>query len=145
MSSGPGTTFTWVNRISGLHLPSRALRADRPRSRTGENARDPFHLASQRAQMGDEAEQTEETTPREMNADPWQDHIRLSEFEPRFICTACGGRGAEIRPVLRWDKTGRHWCAYAGLSSQMSCPHSHRKSRTIKFRRTSKNVSVKRK
>jgi hypothetical protein len=21
MSSGPGTTFTWVNRISGLHLP----------------------------------------------------------------------------------------------------------------------------
>ena len=54
--------------------------------------------------MGDEAEQTEETTPREMNADPWQDHIRLSEFEPRFICTACGGRGADIKPDLHWDK-----------------------------------------
>jgi hypothetical protein len=36
-------------------------------------------------------------------------------------------------------------CAYPGFSSQIICPHSHRKSRTVKFRRTSKNVPVKRK
>jgi len=24
------------------------------------------------------------------SADPWPDHIRLSDLEPRFVCTACG-------------------------------------------------------
>jgi hypothetical protein len=28
------------------------------------------------------------------------DNIRLSDVEPGFTCTACGRRGAEIRPKL---------------------------------------------
>jgi hypothetical protein len=39
-------------------------------------------------------------------ADPWPDHIRLSDLEPRFVCTACGQRGAGIRPDFHWDKPG---------------------------------------
>jgi hypothetical protein len=40
------------------------------------------------------------------SADPWPDHIRLSDLEPRFVCTACGRRGADIRPDFHWDKPG---------------------------------------
>jgi len=36
------------------------------------------------------------------NADPWPDHIRLSDLEPRFVCTACGRRGADIRSDFHW-------------------------------------------
>jgi hypothetical protein len=36
-----------------------------------------------------------------MNADRWADDIRLSDIEPDFICTACGKRGAEVRPKFR--------------------------------------------
>jgi hypothetical protein len=28
-----------------------------------------------------------------MNADHWPDDLRLSDIEPRFVCTACGKRG----------------------------------------------------
>ena len=42
----------------------------------------------------------------EMSADPGPDHIRLSDLEPRFICTACGRRGADIRPDFHWDRAG---------------------------------------
>ena len=30
-------------------------------------------------------------------ADKWPDDLRLSVIEPRFICTVCGLRGANIR------------------------------------------------
>jgi len=33
-----------------------------------------------------------------ISADQWPDHIRLSELEARFVCKACGKRGADIRP-----------------------------------------------
>ena len=33
----------------------------------------------------------------EMSADRWPDHVRLSDIEDQFVCTACGKRGAEIR------------------------------------------------
>jgi hypothetical protein len=33
-----------------------------------------------------------------MSADRWPDHMRLSDIEPRFICDACGRRGADVRP-----------------------------------------------
>lgn len=33
-----------------------------------------------------------------MPADHWPDHVRLSDIEPRFICEACGRRGANVRP-----------------------------------------------
>ena len=33
-----------------------------------------------------------------ISADPWPDDVRLSDLEPRFVCKACGTRGADIRP-----------------------------------------------
>ena len=36
-----------------------------------------------------------------MNADHWPDDVRLSDIEPRFVCAACGKRGADVRPDLR--------------------------------------------
>jgi hypothetical protein len=32
-----------------------------------------------------------------ISADQWGDEVRLSDLEPRFVCQACGQRGAEIR------------------------------------------------
>ncbi|WP_024519537.1 hypothetical protein [Bradyrhizobium sp. Tv2a-2] len=34
-------------------------------------------------------------------ADRWPDDVRLSDIEPKFICQACGLRGADVRPD--WD------------------------------------------
>jgi hypothetical protein len=31
-----------------------------------------------------------------LSADRWADDVRVSDIEPRFVCSACGG--AEIRP-----------------------------------------------
>ena len=39
-----------------------------------------------------------------MNADCWPDDLRLSDIEPRFVCAACGRRGADIRPDFNWNK-----------------------------------------
>jgi hypothetical protein len=33
-----------------------------------------------------------------LDADRWPDHVRLSDVETGFLCTACGRRGADIRP-----------------------------------------------
>ena len=38
-----------------------------------------------------------------MNADLWRDEMRLSDLEPRFVCGACGNRGAELRPDFNWN------------------------------------------
>jgi hypothetical protein len=35
-----------------------------------------------------------------ISADPWPDHVRLSDLEPRFVCKACGKRGADVRPLF---------------------------------------------
>jgi hypothetical protein len=32
------------------------------------------------------------------SANQWADHVRLSDIEPGFVCSACGKRGAEVRP-----------------------------------------------
>ncbi|MCC8946026.1 hypothetical protein H8A97_13175 [Bradyrhizobium sp. Arg62] len=32
-----------------------------------------------------------------MSADRWPDHVRISDVEPSFTCTACGKKGADIR------------------------------------------------
>ncbi|MCP3370790.1 hypothetical protein [Bradyrhizobium cajani] len=36
-----------------------------------------------------------------VSADCWPDAVRLSDIEGRFTCTACGRRGAEVRPDFR--------------------------------------------
>ena len=33
-----------------------------------------------------------------ISGDPWPDDVRLSDIESRFRCTACGKRGADVRP-----------------------------------------------
>jgi len=36
-----------------------------------------------------------------ISADRWPDNIRLSDVEPDFVCSACGRRGAGIRPKFQ--------------------------------------------
>jgi hypothetical protein len=33
-----------------------------------------------------------------ISAESWANEVRLSDLEPRFVCKACGRRGADIRP-----------------------------------------------
>jgi hypothetical protein len=42
-----------------------------------------------------------------MSADPWPDDVRLSDIEPRFVCQACGRRGADFRPNFDWELEAR--------------------------------------
>jgi hypothetical protein len=35
-----------------------------------------------------------------VSADRWPDHVRLSDIEPGFVCTACGKKGADVRPAF---------------------------------------------
>ncbi|MGY4570538.1 uncharacterized protein (UPF0264 family) [Bradyrhizobium sp. USDA 3256] len=35
----------------------------------------------------------------QMDAARWPDEMRISDVEPRFICTVCGKRGSNIRSV----------------------------------------------
>jgi hypothetical protein len=37
-------------------------------------------------------------------ADAWPDDLRLSDIEPRFVCGACGKRGADMRPNFNWSR-----------------------------------------
>jgi hypothetical protein len=39
-----------------------------------------------------------------LSGDRWPDGVRLSDIEPRFTCTVCGKRGADVRPDFNWDK-----------------------------------------
>ena len=39
-----------------------------------------------------------------ITGDTWPDELRLSDLEPRFVCGACGKRGADVRPDFNWDK-----------------------------------------
>jgi hypothetical protein len=39
-----------------------------------------------------------------ISAEQWPDDVRLSDLEPRFVCKACGRRGADIRPDFHWSK-----------------------------------------
>jgi hypothetical protein len=38
-----------------------------------------------------------------MIVDQWPDDGRLSDLAPKFICSACGKRGADVRPDFDWD------------------------------------------
>jgi hypothetical protein len=38
-----------------------------------------------------------------ISADPWPDVLRLSDLEARFVCQACGKRGADVRPDFHWE------------------------------------------
>jgi hypothetical protein len=39
-------------------------------------------------------------------ADRWLDDVRFSDIEPRFACSLCGKRGADVRSDFNWEKPG---------------------------------------
>jgi hypothetical protein len=39
-----------------------------------------------------------------VSGDRWADDMRLSDIEDKFICSACGKRGADVRPDFNWNK-----------------------------------------
>jgi hypothetical protein len=39
-------------------------------------------------------------------ADQWPADLRLSDIEPRFVCSVCGKHGAEVRPNFNWNIQG---------------------------------------
>ena len=39
-----------------------------------------------------------------ISGDAWPDDVRLSDIEPRFVCTACCKRGADARPDFNWNR-----------------------------------------
>ena len=38
-----------------------------------------------------------------ISGDRWPDDVRLSDIQNRFACTACGKRGADVRPDFNWN------------------------------------------
>jgi len=47
-----------------------------------------------------------------ISGDPWPDEARLSDLEPRFVCSACGKRGADVRPDFSWNKAPTRMMGY---------------------------------
>ena len=39
-----------------------------------------------------------------IGGDGWPEVIRLSDIEARFVCRACGKRGADVRPEFSWNR-----------------------------------------
>jgi hypothetical protein len=39
-----------------------------------------------------------------ISGDHWPDDLRLSDIEVRFVCRACGKRGADGRPDFSWNR-----------------------------------------
>ena len=38
-----------------------------------------------------------------LSADRWANDFRLSDIARRFVCKACGKRGADVRPDFHWQ------------------------------------------
>jgi hypothetical protein len=47
-----------------------------------------------------------------ISGDAWPDHVRLSDIEDRFVCRACGLRGADVRPDFNWNRQPRAMLGY---------------------------------
>jgi hypothetical protein len=52
------------------------------------------------------------------DAGRWPDDLRISDIEDRFVCTACGKRGADIRPDWQTASDGRRHRAAGFLRSR---------------------------
>ena len=55
-----------------------------------------------------------------LSGDAWPDNLRLSDLEPRFICSACGRRGADVRPDFNWNRTAKAMMGYRTSSFMRS-------------------------
>jgi hypothetical protein len=55
-------------------------------------------------------------------ADRWPDDVRLFDIEGRFTCTACGKRGADVRPDFNWSAGWAIAKAITGLTNCRSQP-----------------------
>jgi hypothetical protein len=55
-----------------------------------------------------------------ISGDRWADDVRLSDIEARFVCRACGKRGADVRPDLSWKGSWPARWAVADRPSQLS-------------------------
>jgi hypothetical protein len=51
-----------------------------------------------------------------ISGDRWPDHVRLSDLEARFVCKACGKRGADVRPDFNWLKENARKPVVGGLT-----------------------------
>jgi hypothetical protein len=51
-----------------------------------------------------------------ISGDQRPDDVRLSDIEARFICQACGQRGADVRPNFHWDAEARAGTFKASLA-----------------------------
>jgi hypothetical protein len=47
-----------------------------------------------------------------ISGNQWPDDVRLSDLEPRFVCSDCGDRGADARPDFDWEKPGALMTGY---------------------------------
>jgi hypothetical protein len=47
-----------------------------------------------------------------LSGDAWPDELRLSDIEARFICSACGMRGTEVRPDFNWNRMATAMMGY---------------------------------
>src|ERR1700686_5909784 len=57
-----------------------------------------------------------------ISADQWPDHVRLSDLEARFVCKACGKRGADVRPDFNWNEQPvAESCSRSPLGGNLSC------------------------
>jgi hypothetical protein len=46
-----------------------------------------------------------------ISGDAWPADVRLSDLEPKFTCSACGHRGAELRPDFSAHRQPGKWHA----------------------------------
>jgi len=54
-----------------------------------------------------------------MDPDLWPDNVRLSDMEERFVCTACGHRGADVRPLFEQANMGTGGANFVPISSRL--------------------------
>src|SRR5262245_17386939 len=54
------------------------------------------------------------------DADRWPDELRISDVEDKFVCTACGKRGADIRPDFGAQRQPGKWHAYRAVKPRLS-------------------------
>ena len=47
-----------------------------------------------------------------LDADRWSDRVRLSDVETGLVCTACGKRGADVRPDFNWARKSVEMMGY---------------------------------